>query len=182
METIAEAGRQGVPFTTGILVGIGETDDELLDSLLTIRSLSQEHGHIQEVILQRFLPKPSTPMASHPAASRERMLHLVSAARLILGSQMHVQVPPNIEVNFEEFLLSGADDLGGISPITRDRINPEAPWCGEHEIINRVSSLGLGAKPRPPVYPEYVEPEFLAPRMLERTRSWLRKLDGGRLA
>ncbi len=175
IRTIKEAGRRRIPFTTGILVGIGQSNDEMIRSLLEIRSLAERYGHIQEIIIQRFLPKRGTPMEKCPGPSRALMLRVFSVARLIFGRRMNIQVPPNIERSFEDFILSGANDLGGISPITPDEINPETTWLKEDEIINRVSSIGCRARHRAPVYEGYARREFLSPRVLERTRSWIGK-------
>jgi 7,8-didemethyl-8-hydroxy-5-deazariboflavin synthase CofG subunit len=177
LRTIEEAGMQRIPFTTGILVGIGQNADEIFNSLLDIKRLAERYHHIQEIIIQRFLPKKGTPMETWPTPSTPSMLRVFSVARLLFGRNMSIQVPPNIERNFEEFIRSGANDLGGISPITRDEINPETTWLKEDEIINRVSSIGCRAKHRPPVYEGYARGEFLSPKVLDRTLSWLGRYD-----
>ena len=177
LRTIEEAGKQRIPFTTGILVGIGEKTDEILRSLLEIRRLWEEHGHIQEIIIQRFLPKKGTPMETWPGPPTDLMLRVFAVARLLFGREMNIQVPPNIERDFEEFIRSGANDLGGVSPITRDEINPETTWLREDEIINRVSGIGCRASHRPPVYEAYARGEFLSPKVLGRTLSWLGRYD-----
>jgi len=177
IRTIEEAGKLRIPFTTGLLIGIGQTEREIVRSLMVLKSIQDRFGHIQEIIIQRFVPKPGTPMASACPPSTDLMLNIFSVARLIFGPSMNLQVPPNIEPEFEAFLNAGANDLGGLSPLTPDYINPEAAWCREEEIFKRVSSMGLRLHMRPPVYPTFVRPEFLSPRILARARTWISKME-----
>jgi 7,8-didemethyl-8-hydroxy-5-deazariboflavin synthase CofG subunit len=177
IETIEEAGRQKIPFTTGILVGIGQTNREIARSLITIKDLRERYGHIQEVIVQRFVPNVGTEMEFTRPPTTRFMMKTVSVARMVLGSDVNVQVPPNIEREFELMIKSGANDLGGISPLTRDEINPGKPWCSESEIFKRVSSIGYRAELRPPVYREFAREEYLTPRILERTKDWLKRFE-----
>src|SRR6202171_3798313 len=129
LRTIEEAGKLSIAFTTGILIGIGETMEERVDSLLAIRTLHEKYGHIQEVIIQNFRAKPEIPMAAHPEPSLEDMLRMIALARLILGPHMNVQAPPNLSYDdFPRLLEAGINDWGGISPVTKDFINPEAAW------------------------------------------------------
>src|SRR3989440_11470917 len=129
LRTIEEAGKLSIAFTTGILMGIGETMEERIDSLLAIRTLHEKYGHIQEVIIQNFRAKPEIPMAAHPEPSLEDMLRTIALARLILGPQINVQAPPNLSYDdFPRLLDAGINDWGGISAGTRDFINPEAAW------------------------------------------------------
>ena len=117
------------PFTTGILIGIGETWEERIDSLFAIRELHQRYGHIQEVIVQNFRAKPDIPMRDHPNASYDDMLKTIALARLIFGGNMNIQAPPNLTPEkYELYLNAGINDWGGVSPLTPDFINPEAPW------------------------------------------------------
>ncbi len=176
LKMMGEAGRMRIPFTTGLLVGIGETEEELVRSLLVIRSLQRKYGHIQEVILQRFQPKARTPMQSHPPPPTGLMLNLVSVSRLIMP-EMPIQVPPNIEKRFEAFLLSGANDLGGISPLTPDYVNPDCRWPTEEEIFKRTTLVGFELRARPPVYPSHITGRFLAPRVLARARRCSKAMD-----
>lgn len=156
LQTIEEAGRQGIPFTTGLLVGIGETVEDRVDALLVLRELHRRYGHIQEVILQNFRPKPTIPMGHWPGPSRGEMLRLVAVARLLLG-EMNLQVPPNLnDPDYQEFLEAGINDWGGVSPLTPDYINPEAPWPHLAELQRRTAAAGYRLKQRLPVYPEYV--------------------------
>jgi 7,8-didemethyl-8-hydroxy-5-deazariboflavin synthase CofG subunit len=175
--TIEEAGRHKIPFTTGILVGIGQTGEEIARSLFKIGELHEKHGHIQEVIIQRFIPKRGTPMESCPPPSTGLMTKVISVARLILGSKMNIQIPPNIEKEFELMIQSGANDLGGISPLTPDEINPGQPWCSENEIFKRISSIGYRAELRPPVYREFAREVFLQPHILEKSLTWFRRFE-----
>jgi len=129
LATIEAAGRAGVPFTTGILIGIGETRAERIDALVAIRDLHRRHGHIQEVIVQNFRAKPDTRMADHPEPSLEEHLWTVAVARLILGGAMTIQAPPNLQGDgLAQLLAAGVNDWGGVSPVTPDHVNPEAPW------------------------------------------------------
>src|SRR5262249_50204183 len=128
LRTIREAGELKIPFTTGILVGIGESAEDIIDSLLAIRELHEQYGHIQEVIVQNFVPKPEIPMRDWLAPSHELFARTVAIARLALGAKMNIQAPPNLSPQNLELLLDcGINDWGGISPLTLDFINPEAP-------------------------------------------------------
>ena len=129
LAAIEAAGRAGVPFTTGILIGIGETRAERIEALVAIRDLHRRHGHIQEVIIQNFKAKPDTRMADHPEPSLDEHLWTVAVARLILGAAMTIQAPPNLQAEgLAQLLAAGVNDWGGVSPVTPDHVNPEAPW------------------------------------------------------
>ncbi len=126
---IAAAGEARVPFTTGILIGLGETRDERLDALLALRALHERHGHIQEIIVQNFQPKPGTRMAGHEAPSLEDHLWTIAQARLLFGPSMSIQAPPNLAAGqLARYVEAGLNDWGGVSPVTPDHVNPEAPW------------------------------------------------------
>lgn len=156
LQTIAEAGKQGVPFTTGLLVGIGETSEDRVDTLFAIRELHRRYSHIQEVIVQNFRVKPGIPMAAWPQPSRGEMLRTVAVARLILG-KMNIQAPPNLSSpDYDALLSAGINDWGGISPLTPDFINPEAPWPHLEELERRTVAAGQRLKARLCVYPEFV--------------------------
>jgi 7,8-didemethyl-8-hydroxy-5-deazariboflavin synthase CofG subunit len=156
LKTIEDAGKLGVPFTTGILIGIGETRDERVDSLLAIRRLHQSYGHIQEVIIQNFRAKPEIPMANSPEPSTDELLRTISVARLLLRD-MNIQAPPNLtEAHYERLLQGGIDDWGGVSPLTPDYINPEAPWPHLLDLQSRTEAAGQQLRQRLPVYPEFV--------------------------
>jgi 7,8-didemethyl-8-hydroxy-5-deazariboflavin synthase CofG subunit len=167
LKTLEEAGKLRIPFTTGILIGIGETWEERIESLLAIRELHQRYGHIQEVIVQNFRAKPTVPMHAHPDATRDDMLKTIAVARLILGGAMNIQAPPNLTPDgFELYLDAGINDWGGVSPVTPDFINPEAPWPALQRLRDKSAAAGFDLKARLPIYPEYIREEFLAPSML----------------
>jgi len=176
IRTIEEAGRLRIPFTTGLLIGIGQSHAEIVRSLMILKSMQERYGHIQELIIQRFVPKSGTPMASFASPPTDLMLNAFSVARLLFGPSMNLQAPPNIEQDFERFLRAGANDLGGISPLTPDYINPQEAWCKEEEIFKRVSLMGLRTEIRPPVYPDLARPKFLPPRILSKTERWISKM------
>jgi len=170
LRTIEEAGKLSIAFTTGILIGIGETIEERIDSLLAIRALQEKYGHIQEVIIQNFRTKPEIPMANHPEPSLEDMLRTIALARLILGPQMNVQAPPNLSYDdFPRLLEAGINDWGGISPITRDFINPEAAWPQIPKLQAETERRGFVLRERLAIYPEFVgREEFLSPSVRNR--------------
>jgi FO synthase len=152
------AGRARVPFTTGVLVGIGETRHERVDALVAIRAAHERHGHVQEVIVQNFLPKPGTAMHRAPACDRDELLWTVAAARVVLGPHMHIQAPPNLsdESELGTLLAAGIDDWGGVSPVTPDHVNPERPWPALERLRSATEAAGKVLAPRLTVYPEYV--------------------------
>ncbi|MBI2882332.1 MAG: 7,8-didemethyl-8-hydroxy-5-deazariboflavin synthase CofG [Candidatus Methylomirabilis oxyfera] len=157
LSTIENAGRLRIAFTTGILIGIGESLEERIDSLCAIRALHQTFGHIQEVIVQNFRAKPSTPMRDHPEPTLVDLLRTVAVARLILGPDMNIQAPPNLNPEtYPLLLLSGINDWGGISPLTQDHINPEATWPGIDALRHATSAIGYRLHERLPIYPEYI--------------------------
>ncbi len=171
LETIRLAGELKVPFTTGILIGIGETRAERLDSLLAIRDLHRAFGHIQEVIVQNFRAKPDTKAAAAEEPDLDDLLWTVAAARLILGAEMNLQAPPNLTPQgYERILAAGINDWGGVSPVTPDHVNPEAPWPEIEALAMRTASMGKILVQRLPVYPEYaLKPkEWLAPKVATR--------------
>lgn len=170
LKTIEEAGGLKIPFTTGILIGIGETLEERVDSLLAIKRLHDRYGHIQEVIVQNFRAKPGTPMAAYPEPTLEDMLRTISVARLILGGEMNLQAPPNLSyASYPLLLQAGINDWGGISPVTKDFINPEAPWPQIAALREKTAEAGLVLRERLAIYPEFVErPGFVHPALRER--------------
>lgn len=156
LKTLEIAGELGIPFTTGILVGIGESRRDRIDSLLELRRINRTYGNIQEVIIQNFRSKPKTPMQSSPDASDIEMLWTVATARILLGSEMNLQVPPNLSAdNYEIYLEAGINDWGGVSPLTIDYVNPEAPWPQLADLQSRSASKGFELRPRLPIYPEF---------------------------
>jgi FO synthase len=157
LETMRLAGELSIPFTSGILIGIGETREERLDALLALRSLAEQQGHLREVIVQNFRAKPGTRMAEHPDAPFGEQLWSIAVARIVLGPDVHVQAPPNLA--FDDFPLlldAGIDDWGGVSPVTADHVNPEAPWPHVERLREACRSRGLELAPRLPLYPEHV--------------------------
>ena len=172
LRTIREAGESKIPFTTGILVGIGETDEDVIDSLIAIRALHEQYGHVQEVIVQNFVPKPEIPMQDWPGPDAQAFARVVAIARLVLGPQMNLQAPPNLSPENLELLLDcGINDWGGVSPLTLDFINPEAPWPEIERLRAVTRSRGLELRERFAVYPEYVRnPEWCSERVGRRLR------------
>jgi FO synthase len=157
LATIEAAGESRVPFTTGILIGIGENRRERLEALLAIRKLGERLGHVQEVIVQNFRAKPGTRMAAAPEPPLEELLWTCAAARLVLGPSWNIQAPPNLSyAEFPRLLDAGINDWGGVSPVTLDHVNPEAPWP-ELELLGEATrARGLELAPRLAIYPEYV--------------------------
>ncbi len=180
LETIRLAGELRVPFTTGILIGIGETRAERIEALRAIGELHDRYGHVQEVIVQNFRAKPGTRMAAHPEPELEDLLWTAAVARLVLPTDVHVQVPPNLSYDeFPRLLDAGIDDWGGISPVTIDHVNPEAPWPEVDRLRAATNDAGFALAPRLPVYPAFVDERWLDPRVLTRA---LRSADADRLA
>ena len=174
MKTLRIAGELKIPFTTGILIGIGETRMEVVESLLAIRDLHDRYGHIQEVIVQNFRAKVGTAMADHPDAAASYLLWATAAARLILGQDANIQVPPNLNAgDYPVYLLAGINDWGGVSPLTIDYVNPEAPWPALAELRRQTRMMGMDLRPRLTVYPEYVthKREFLSEDLKSRIDS-----------
>jgi 7,8-didemethyl-8-hydroxy-5-deazariboflavin synthase CofG subunit len=174
VKTVEIAGELGIAFTTGILIGIGETLEERIDSLLAIRDLHRRYGHVQEVIVQNFRAKPDTPMSGHLDASTEDLLWTVAVSRLVLGPDVNIQVPPNLSFSdYPVYLLAGINDWGGISPLTIDYVNPEAPWPQISELRRRTEELGFRLRPRLPLYPEYIteNDEYIPASLKERVKS-----------
>jgi FO synthase len=155
LRVIEDAGRRKIPFTTGILIGIGETLEERVDSLIAIRDLHERYGHIQEVIVQNFRAKPATPMAGWPEPGRGEILRTLAVARLLMP-EMNIQAPPNLsDPHYAELLEGGINDWGGVSPLTPDFINPEKPWPHLDDLRLRTEAKGFELRQRLPVYPEF---------------------------
>jgi FO synthase len=155
---IREAGELSIPFTTGILIGIGETREERVDSLLAIRQLHETYGHIQEVIIQNFRAKPNTRMAGCLEPDALEIARTTATARLILGGSMNIQVPPNLNPNEHHLMLrAGINDWGGISPVTHDYVNPEAAWPHLDTLAETCRWAGFTLRERLAIYDEYVD-------------------------
>ena len=169
--TIEAAGRQKVPFTTGILVGIGESRQEIVDSLFALSDLAEETGAIQEVIIQNFRAKADTPMRRSAEPVPRWFARVVALARWIMGAEASIQVPPNLTESYEIYLEAGINDWGGVSPLTIDWVNPEAPWPHLDELQHRTRAAGFDLRPRLPVYPRYINEEWIDPGLLGDVRA-----------
>lgn len=187
LRVIEDAGRQKIPFTTGILIGIGETLEERVEALIAIRDLHARYGHIQEVIVQNFRAKPGTPMAAWPEPDRGEMLRTLAVARLLMPS-MNIQAPPNLsDPHYADLLDGGINDWGGVSPLTPDFINPEKPWPHLDQLRQRTEAKGFQLRQRLPVYPEFAvqagaHSDLLRQRLTQTTfgsESTLSAMSGG---
>lgn len=159
---IETAGKLRVPFTTGLLIGIGEDFEDRARSLLAIQKIHCEYDHIQEIIVQNFVPKPNTPMANFPGPDEGEMLALVAVARLLMP-EMNIQVAPNLIRDIRPFLRAGVNDLGGISPLTPDFINPEQTWPAIADLGTAIKNAGFVPRERLPIYPRYAsDPRFMS--------------------
>ncbi|WP_304828043.1 7,8-didemethyl-8-hydroxy-5-deazariboflavin synthase CofG [Candidatus Binatus sp.] len=177
IKMIDEAGALKIPFTTGILLGIGETIAERAKSLTAIRDTHERHGHIQEVIIQNFRAKPEIAMADAPEPDAYDMARAIATARLVLGPSMNVQAPPNLSPNqIELFLNAGINDWGGISPLSKDYVNPEAPWPHIEMLGERCARAGFKLGERLAIYPEYINDEWLDPAIAGRVRTMHRAI------
>ena len=166
LHTLEEAGKQNVPFTTGLLIGIGESPEDRVDTLLAIRELQRRYAHIQEVIIQNFRVKPEIPMYDWPEPTRGEMMRTVAVARLLMPD-VNIQAPPNLSAPYyDELLDAGINDWGGISPLTPDFINPEKPWPHLEQLKLRTEAKGYRLRQRLPVYPEFVSAAFNGPGLL----------------
>ncbi len=168
IKTIEDAGKLKIPFTTGLLIGIGETIEERAESLLEIKRLNDKYGHIQEIIIQNFKPKAGIPMELWKEPSLMEMVKIVAVTRLLFPDA-GVQVPPNLnKQNAQVFLLAGADDWGGISPITKDYVNPEAPWPELEDLKIMTEQIGFILEERLPVYEKFISPQFLSDKIINK--------------
>ncbi|TLY05484.1 MAG: 7,8-didemethyl-8-hydroxy-5-deazariboflavin synthase subunit CofG [Thaumarchaeota archaeon] len=169
IKTLESSGELGIPMTTGLLVGIGETPEELIDSLFVIKKLHEKYGNIQEVIMQNFAPKPQTGMAQFPQPSSEYFLRAVAMTRIIMPN-MNVQVPPNLNPDiFGRYIDAGINDWGGISPVTIDHVNPEFPWPSIESVQKVTEGRGRRLRARLPVYPEFLKGGFItSARLLQQ--------------
>jgi 7,8-didemethyl-8-hydroxy-5-deazariboflavin synthase CofG subunit len=178
LRTIEEAGKQHIPFTTGLLIGIGETREDRVETLLAIRDLHERYGHIQEVIVQNFRAKPNIPMARTPEPGQGEMLRTVAVARLLMPN-VNIQAPPNLNAPYYEDLLdAGINDWGGISPLTPDYINPEKPWPHLEQLRLRTESKGFQLRQRLPVYPEFLGQVVSKPGLLSERLEQARDRQG----
>ena len=157
MAVLRFAGELQFPFTTGLLIGIGETPRERVETLFAIQDMHARYGHIQEVIVQNFRAKPGIPMQDWPDATLTDLLRAIAVARLVLGGEMNLQAPPNLMPEaYPLLILAGINDWGGVSPVTPDHINPEAPWPEIERLAQRSAEVGYTLRERLTLYPEYV--------------------------
>jgi 7,8-didemethyl-8-hydroxy-5-deazariboflavin synthase CofG subunit len=176
LHTIEEAGKQNVPFTTGLLIGIGESVEDRVDTLLAIRDLHRRYRHIQEVIIQNFRAKPEIPMHGWPEPTQDEMMRTIAVARLLMPD-VNIQAPPNLSAPYyDELLDAGINDWGGVSPLTPDFINPEKPWPHLEQLKLRTEAKGYRLRQRLPVYPEFIpalrtRPGLLAEKIRTATDS-----------
>ena len=175
IRTLERAGKNKVPFTTGLLIGIGETWNERLEALNLINDIHREYGNIQEVIIQNFQPKPDIAMSSHPTLDIEEILKTIAVARIILSPDISLQAPPNLHPEHLSYLEAGINDWGGISPLTIDFINPEMEWPEINDLSQRMSFKGYKLRERLTVYPKYIyeKKNFLSSEI----RSQISKMD-----
>jgi FO synthase len=180
IKMIDDAGALRIPFTTGILLGIGETPAERALSLTAIRDTHERHGHIQEVIIQNFRAKPEIAMADAPEPDAYDMARAIATARLVLGPAMNVQAPPNLSPRqIELFLSAGINDWGGISPLSKDYVNPEAPWPHIDRLGEQCARAGFRLAERLAIYPEYINDKWLDPADATKVRAiWDRPVGG----
>lgn len=178
VKTLESAGELKIPMTTGLLVGIGETPEELVDSLFVIKEIHEKHSHIQEVIMQNFNPKPDTAMALWPPASFEYFLRSVALARIVMPD-MNIQVPPNLTPGiFGRYIDAGINDWGGISPLTIDHVNPEFPWPDIASVKNATELKAKKLRARLPIYPEFLKGGFITSQRLRQYVSLLADQSG----
>jgi FO synthase len=175
---MSDAGELRIPFTTGVLLGIGETLRDRVESLRAIADLHAAHGHIQEIIVQNFRAKPATRMATEPEPESFETAAVVATARLMMPA-MNLQVPPNLNpYELRLFLRAGINDWGGISPLTADFVNPEAPWPHIQALAATCRSEGFELRPRLPIYPEFVTPELVDSAIFARVERALADMNG----
>ena len=176
MSTMERAGELRIAWTSGILVGIGETWEERIDSFFALKELNDKYGHLQEIIVQNFSPKEGIIMENYPPPEFTDMLKLVSISRLVFGADMNIQIPPNLNPEtYPLFIYSGVNDLGGVSPLTIDYVNPELPWPELERMEKLVDEAGFVLRERLPVYPEFITEEFIDKGLLQKVRSYIDK-------
>ena len=175
LETITNAGKLKIPYTTGILIGIGETTEEIADSLFTIKEINDKYGHIQEIIIQNFTSTPDIEMSDWPEPSLLDMIRTVTAATLLFNdSDVSIQVPPNLNYDTAQiFLLCGADDWGGVSPVSKDYVNPTSPWPTLDTLDDLTTDAGFELIERLCIYEKYITDEWLNDVLLEKSLTLL---------
>lgn len=171
MKTMELAGELRIPWTSGLLVGIGETWEERVDSIYALKELNDEYGHIQEIIIQNFSPKQGILMEKYPPPDFLDMLKIVAITRLIFGEEMNIQIPPNLNPEtYPLFVHAGVNDLGGVSPLTIDYVNPEAPWPRLERMKSVIGEMGFTLRERLPVYPEFIDGKYIKSGLLKLVR------------
>ncbi len=176
LETIRLAGELAIPYTSGILIGIGETRDERIDSLIALKDLHDRHGHVQEIIIQNFRAKDDTKLAGADEPGLADLQWTIAAARILFGATMNIQAPPNLSANeYQELIAAGINDWGGVSPVTADHVNPECAWPELEALRVATHRQGKVLVPRLPVYPDYLEPRWMEPAVYTQA---LRASDG----
>ncbi|MEM7221032.1 MAG: 5-amino-6-(D-ribitylamino)uracil--L-tyrosine 4-hydroxyphenyl transferase CofH [Pseudomonadota bacterium] len=176
LQTLEDAGKAQIPFTTGILIGIGETRRERIESLLSIREIHERHGHVQEIIVQNFRAKPETKMARAPEPDLNELLWTIAVARVVFGPGMSIQAPPNLSPGvLPQIVNSGINDWGGVSPLTPDFVNPEAPWPHLEDLRRETAAAGKALVERLTIYPNYAGDldNWVAPELHERLLEWV---------
>ncbi|GFE16254.1 FO synthase [Streptomyces glebosus] len=174
LRVLEDAGRSNVPFTTGLLIGIGETYEERAESLFALRRIQRAYHGIQELIMQNFRAKPDTAMRGMPDAELEELAATIAVARHIMGPSTRIQAPPNlVDGEYQLLIDAGIDDWGGVSPLTRDHVNPERPWPQIDELTERCAAAGFELRERLPIYPEFLQrgEPWLDPRLLPHVRA-----------
>ena len=169
LETIENAGKLKIPYTTGLLIGIGETKEEIAESLLDIKRLSDKYGHIQEIIIQNFTTSPSIRMNEYDEPSLLDMIRTVCVSKILFKDDLSIQVPPNLNMETNQvFLLCGTDDWGGVSPLTDDYVNPTSPWPTFNQLQRLTNDAGYELKERLAIYEKYINSEFVDSNVLDK--------------
>ena len=162
IKTISDAGKLNIPWTSGILIGIGENWEERVDSIIELKRINDEFGHIQEIIIQNFSPKPGIKMEGSPVPTDLDMIKTVAISKILMGKDVNIQVPPNLNAKtYTLHIFSGVNDLGGVSPLTIDYVNPESPWPQLDIMKKNISEFDFNLRERLPVYPEFLNKKFL---------------------
>ena len=178
LETIENAGKLKIPYTTGLLIGIGETKEEIAESLLTLKDLQDKYGHIQEIIIQNFTTSPGIEMCDYSEPSLLDMIRTVCVSKIIFKDELSIQVPPNLNLETNQiFLLCGTDDWGGVSPLTDDYVNPTSPWPTFNQLERLTFDAGYQLQERLAIYKKYINPEYLNDNLLAKVNNLLKSME-----